>query len=199
MLIRRILTTATVALVAAGCTDQTPLDLADRQVSEDAQFTRIDGAVAASQHTGLLSNLPITGNLADGSGTFTGVLNITELAFENGQLLATGTLTGTATQVINGGTVVTQITQSITDLAVDLIGSGPGSSCQILELDIPGGLELDLLGLVVDLAPVNLEIRAERGPGNLLGNLLCALTGLLDRGGPLAGITNLLNQINNLL
>jgi hypothetical protein len=39
-------------------------------------------------------------------------------------------------------------------------------------------------------------------PGNLLGNLLCALVGILDGpqlGGFLNAITNLLNQINAIL
>ena len=33
------------------------------------------------------------------------------------------------------------------------------------------------------------------GAGNLLGNLLCAVTGLLDGGGPLGQIVDLLNSI----
>ena len=37
-----------------------------------------------------------------------------------------------------------------------------------------------MLGLVVDLAPVLLDILAVPGPGNLLGNLLCAIVSLLD-------------------
>jgi len=49
-----------------------------------------------------------------------------------------------------------------------------------------------------------LTINAESGSGNLLGNLLCAVAGLLDNTGTggtggltglLQGITNLLNQI----
>ena len=40
---------------------------------------------------------------------------------------------------------------------------------------------------------------AEQGPGNLLGNLLCAIAGLLDTGGPLQGllqgVAQLLNQL----
>ena len=53
-----------------------------------------------------------------------------------------------------------------------------------------GPLHLDLLGLVIDLNQVILNITAEPGPGNLLGNLLCAIVGLLDNpaspGGALA-------------
>jgi hypothetical protein len=57
------------------------------------------------------------------------------------------------------------------------------------------------LGLIVDLNQVHLQITAQQGPGNLLGNLLCAVTGLLDNTqtgglqGVLNAITNLLNQI----
>ena len=43
-------------------------------------------------------------------------------------------------------------------------------------------LDLDLLGLQVHLDRVVLDIVAQTGAGNLLGNLLCAVTGLLDGG-----------------
>lgn len=68
-------------------------------------------------------------------------------------------------------------------------------TCQVLKL-VLGPLHLDLLGLVVDLNQVHLVITAVPGPGNLLGNLLCAVAGLLDNtGNPLGGITALLNNI----
>ena len=73
--------------------------------------------------------------------------------------------------------------------------SAPGmAACDILHL-VLGPLDLDLLGLQVHLDKVVLDIVAATGAGNLLGNLLCAITGLLD-GGPLAG---LLGQLNDLL
>ena len=49
---------------------------------------------------------------------------------------------------------------------------------------------------------MHLTIDAQQAPGNLLGNLLCAVTGLLDGtggGGPLNAITALLNQILGIL
>jgi hypothetical protein len=71
-------------------------------------------------------------------------------------------------------------------------------SCGILHLEL-GPLDLDLLGLVVHLDQVVLDITAEPGPGNLLGNLLCSIAGLLDGGSPLEQILNqlvgLLNQL----
>jgi hypothetical protein len=55
-------------------------------------------------------------------------------------------------------------------------------TCQILNLNIQP-LHLNLLGLVVDLQAVILDITAVAGAGNLLGNLLCAVVGLLDNVG----------------
>jgi hypothetical protein len=70
-------------------------------------------------------------------------------------------------------------------------------SCRILEL-VLGPLHLDLLGLVVDLNQVHLTITAQQGPGNLLGNLLCAVANLLN-GGNTGGLATLLNRILGLL
>jgi hypothetical protein len=68
-------------------------------------------------------------------------------------------------------------------------------TCQILDLDI-GRIHLDLLGLVVDIAPIHIDITAVEGPGNLLGNLLCALVGILDPNQALADfLNNLLGQL----
>jgi hypothetical protein len=69
------------------------------------------------------------------------------------------------------------------------------STCLILHLDL-GPLSLNLLGLHVDLSEVVLDITGETGAGNLLGNLLCAVAGLLDNPG---GLSKLLNQILGIL
>ena len=68
------------------------------------------------------------------------------------------------------------------------------ATCPILHLEL-GPLDLDLLGLRVHLDRVVLDLTAVPGPGNLLGNLLCALAGLLD-GVDLGGVLgNLLQQL----
>ena len=74
--------------------------------------------------------------------------------------------------------------------------------CSILHLEL-GPLNLNLLGLQVELddcagGPVVVDITAETGPGNLLGNLLCELLGSGDLGLG-ATLQNLLNQILGLL
>jgi hypothetical protein len=75
---------------------------------------------------------------------------------------------------------------------------GRAATCRILDL-VLGPLDLDLLGLRIHLNRVVLNITAESGPGNLLGNLLCAIAGLLDGTPPvnqvLDAIVDLLNAI----
>lgn len=56
----------------------------------------------------------------------------------------------------------------------------------VLHLDLDG-LFLDLLGLEVNLNPVTLDVSARPGEGNLVGNLLSAVTGLLDGSQALMG------------
>ena len=44
-----------------------------------------------------------------------------------------------------------------------------------------------------------LDLDADPGAGNLLGNLLCAVTGLLDGAGLLSDILGILDRINGIL
>jgi hypothetical protein len=69
----------------------------------------------------------------------------------------------------------------------------------ILHLAV-GPLHLNLLGLVVDLdncnnGPVTIDITAQSGPGNLLGNLLGRVAHLLDGNAALAAQINALERI----
>ena len=72
----------------------------------------------------------------------------------------------------------------------------PRASCDVLNL-VLAPLDLNLLGLTVHLDRVVLNIVAKSGAGQLLGNLLCAVAGLLDGGlsGLLGRVSNLLNRI----
>ena len=58
-----------------------------------------------------------------------------------------------------------------------------------------GPINLNLLGLVVRTNQIQLRIDAVPGAGNLLGNLLCAVTGLLNPTGALGQLTGALNQL----
>jgi hypothetical protein len=156
-----------------------------------AQRNSKDGA-------GLTLPFSTTGTLNGGTTDVAGTFTITQFAAQNGKLVAIGTLAGTVRDTVGVRTVVTQLT-----VPVDTITGGATSSpgilqqvaCGILHLEL-GPLDLSLLGLVVHLDQVVLDISAEPGSGNLLGNLLCAIANLLNGGSPL---TQILNQLVNLL
>jgi hypothetical protein len=167
------------------------------------------GAAAATKDKNFLKSVPVTGTLADG-GKFKGKVTITEFGYsQTSGLWVSGVLNGTATSAT--GVVTRDVTQRFSQVHASLTSGGSAAgittqaTCDILTLDI-GAIHLDLLGLVVDLAPINLDITAVSGAGNLLGNLLCAVAGLLDPNGFLTdligGLTqllDLLNQINLLI
>jgi hypothetical protein len=168
------------------------------------------GPSSAQAQAKPLKNLPVFGTA--GTSAFTGNLSITELTLGNGGLLATGKVTGFLNRQ--------RISQSFTGIPVALFAEGANASssaehitpqqlspdepfvCDILFLDL-APLSLNLLGLQLDLAEVVLDLDALSGPGNLVGNLLCAVTGLLDAvdlGVLFSGIIeSLLDAINGLL
>lgn len=150
-------------------------------------------ASAAPAATAAAPEVPLAGTFTDalgGTGTATGTFTPSQFTATGDQLLAEGvaavTLTDSTGQVVGSESRTVQLPVDTTAI---------GASCQILDL-VLGPLDLDLLGLVVHLDRVHLNITAEGGPGNLLGNLLCAVANLLN--GPsldLNGLAALLNQI----
>jgi hypothetical protein len=136
----------------------------------------------------------VTGTFTDalgGTGTFAGTYYVDKFVVQSGQVKAVGSLTGTLTDSL--GRVLGSITQALTWTVSSL-----DATCEILHLEL-GPLDLNLLGLVVHLDQVVLDISAEQGPGNLLGNLLCAVAGLLDGGLPLNIVTSQLNVLVDVL
>lgn len=179
---------------------------------------------AATQDKNFLKNIPVTGTLADG-GTFKGKVSITEFGYDTATgLWVSGRINGIARSATDkapehinqsfstvhatlnetpGAAVAPQTDATLN--ATSGMAVTPQATCQILFLDI-GPIFLDVLGLQVDLSEIVLDITAVSGAGNLLGNLLCAIVGLLDPNGFLTdligGLTQLLdflNQLNQLL
>jgi hypothetical protein len=144
----------------------------------------------------------ITGKTSDGGklgGTFTPV----KFKAKQGVTQVKGIVDGVITHADGSKSKFTAIRslevrkingQKLSNLAVS---AQAASACDILNL-VLGPLDLNVLGLEVHLNQVVLDIIATPGPGQLLGNLLCAVAGLLD-GGPLAGLlgqlVSVLNQI----
>src|SRR3954452_20288202 len=148
--------------------------------------------------------VPVTGTAvwAGTTGTFQGTFNVQRFVAENNKLVAVGTLIGTAAgkQVTITGVRAPVTATTMTETAA-LTGASQGfqpvqAACPILNLAI-GPIHLNLLGLVVDTNAIQVNIVAQPGPGNLLGNLLCAVAGLLDPGPPLGGLLNQLVALLN--
>ena len=115
------------------------------------------------------------------------VCTITSFANTAGVLTATGTITN----------VVTGLPVAFTNVPVSNLSAGPGNSCRILHL-VLGPIDLNALGLQVTTNQIVVDITGQRGPGNLLGNLLCGVAGLFDSPAPtdlLAGLLNFILQL----
>jgi hypothetical protein len=151
--------------------------------------------------------VPVAGTATEGAvahnvaGTFT----IQRFAESQGQIFAVGTLVGTVTSATPGVAPRTFVTQTAMRMVMPNEGSAPAAlaapgdvtalaTCDVLNL-VLGPLDLNLLGLEIHLNQVVLDIVAVTGAGNLLGNLLCAITGLLDGAGALGQIVTLLNSL----
>ena len=168
-------------------------------------------AQSTSNEFGTLKVSKVTGEAKNGT-TFAGHYNVKRfVTTDSGRTKAVGTLKGTMTKK-NGDTdrvtkrdvrlLVRPAASSVTGLP-----PAPGTAapavvgCEILDL-VLGPLDLNLLGLQVHLDRVHLNITAVPCAGELLGNLLCAVAGLLDSsqlGNLGAVLTNLLNAILGIL
>jgi hypothetical protein len=129
---------------------------------------------------------PSSSPLASVTTTINGVTyQLTNLAASavNGALQ----ITGTATNLATGQSGPISLLGTVT-------GAQPTGSCSILHLDIQP-ISLNLLGLQVTTSEIVLDITAQQGPGNLLGNLLCGVANLLNGGQSATGLANLLNNL----
>jgi hypothetical protein len=147
------------------------------------------GTASAAPKTGSVTS-NITSMLPAG---YTGQVAVTHFTNRGGTLIATGTATVTriAAQTTATQPFAVPVTRAQTSPVTQ---AQAAATCQILNL-VLGPLHLNLLGPVVDLNQVVLNITAVSGAGNLLGNLLCAIAGLLDGPSPLGAIAGLLNRI----
>jgi len=135
-----------------------------------------------------------------GSKGFKGTYKIDRFASRNGKLVAIGTLKGTLRK--NGKTK--RVKAQTVRMPASVAGTASGAksaqvppipgACTILNLSI-APINLNLLGLSVRTNQIDLRIDAVPGAGNLLGNLLCAVTGLLNPTGALGQLTGAINNL----
>ena len=155
-------------------------------------------APAASAQSGFIPVANQAINLgSNGVGTLTGV-KVTSIKQVNGAYRASGiafvtTSTGTQVGTFNNAPLAVSTTAPAAPTTAAVAAA---TTCPILHLSI-GPIHLNLLGLVVNVPnPIVVNITAVEAPGNLLGNLLCAVANLLNTTPPpLSEIVTLLNQI----
>ncbi len=140
----------------------------------------------------LLGNLlcGVAGLLDDGVslGDILDTLDAAELA----------ALTDGLTELLNGALKEITAPTSFAGVGSTTPEAAAAGMCDILSLEL-GPIDLNLLGLDVELddcdgGPVTVDIFAEAGRGNLLGNLLCDIAGLLDGGLDLDELDNVLDN-----
>jgi len=133
-----------------------------------------------------------------GTKGFKGTYTIEKFVSQGGKLYSVGTVTGKA----KGTKKVTKHNVKL-PAAVNNAASASqlppiAGACQVLNL-VLGPINLNLLGLSVRTNQINLRIDAVPGAGNLLGNLLCGITGILDPNAlantPLGQLAQILNAI----
>jgi hypothetical protein len=180
----------------------TSMALVSGSTATAASSTTASRAVVAQSPQGQMTS-HLVGTTKNGRQV-TGKFVPMKFSKHNGHVRARGLLSGVVHNA-NGTTKTFSVMRSI---RVRSINGAPATAraakaaasaratCPILHL-VLGPLDLDLLGLQVHLDRVVLNVDAQSGPGNLLGNLLCAVAGLLDGGlqGLLGRLVTLLNQI----
>ena len=151
-------------------------------------------AAAAQTPTDLTKTIAVAGTAKNGK-KFTGTYTINRfVSSSNGTVRSVGTLRG---KLKNRRVVRRNVRMPVSNFA----GTGPlGTAqssqlvCRILTLTL-GPLDLNLLGLRIQLNQINLRITAIPG-GGLLGDLLCGLSNLLNPAGLLGNqLSAVLNSL----
>jgi len=193
-LVVAIAVTATMALVSGGSANAGKGSTSERSIVAASK-----GVVAHNAKGKLRSRIIGT---TDNDRRVTGEFVPLEFSKKNGKVRVRGLLNG----VVHNNDGSTSTFSAMRTMRVKSINGTPArttrsaplalAECDVLHL-VLAPLDLDLLGLQVHLDRVVLDIVAVSGAGNLLGNLLCAVTGLLDGGlnGVLGRLVRLLNDI----
>ena len=178
------------------------------------------GVASAQDVPRLTQQLPMSGTVTKGGKPFkgkqfSGTYTVERFISSGGKLYSVGTLKGKVrnkkinkqgvrlpANVANNGAASGARASQVPPLPLPLPPLPAGNACSILALNL-GPINLNVLGLVIRTNEIQLRVDAVQGPGNLVGNLLCGITGLLNpaTGGtpvantPLAQLTQILNAL----
>ena len=163
------------------------------------------GAASTASAQGEPFATPLTKTVKlTGTKGFKGTYTIDRFTTRNGKMVAVGKVRGT----MRKGGKTRRVSKNGVIMPASGAGAGPAvaakaaqqplpdipTACEVLNLTL-GPINLDLLGLVVRTNQIQVRIDAVPGAGNLLGNLLCAVTNLLNPTGALGQLTGAINQL----
>jgi hypothetical protein len=154
---------------------------------------------AAAQTKPFTKTVKLTGTAKNGK-KFNGTYTIQRFTHRGSKLYAVGTVKGRLKgRRVTKHNVRIPATLQRHDGAVTSQAPNPTpGACQILDLVLQP-IDLNLLGLHVATSRIEALIEAVPGAGALLGNLLCAITGILDPQAATPATPSLLTQVLNAL
>ena len=153
-------------------------------------------AAAQTSTTPLTKTVKMTGTAKNGK-KFNGTYTIKRFTHSGSKLYAVGTLKGR----LKGRRVTknnVRIPASLARPASAAQIPPTPNACQILNLTLQP-IDLNLLGLRLRTSRIDLRLEGVPGAGNLLGNLLCGITGILDPQAATPATPSLLTQVLNAL
>lgn len=154
-------------------------------------------AAAQSSGTPLTKTVAMTGTAKNGK-KFRGTYTIQRFTRAGGQQYAVGTFRGRLKgRNVKRSNVRIPVSIARPDATAAQIPPTTGA-CQILNLTLQP-IDLNLLGLRVRTSRIDLRVEGVPGAGNLLGNLLCNITGILDPQAATPAGPSLITRILNAL
>jgi hypothetical protein len=194
-----------------------PVTAALAQGTQGAQGTSRAETQGQRQATPGRLIVPVTATRGTATETtaaapLTGTLAVQRFARTDTGVAAVGTLTLSVTDPATNAarTIVTQVAmplarQGSSTAATDTpVGQAPSivaasaTTCGTLNLAL-GPVDVEVLGLTLQVQRVAVDVSAAQGAGDQLGNLLCQIAGLLDNETAPAPLVTALNRLLDLL
>ena len=156
-------------------------------------------AAAQTSPTSLAKTVKLTGTAKNGK-KFNGTYTIKRFTRSGGKVLAVGTVKGKikGRKVTKKNVKIPVKLQRHTGATTSQLPNPTPGACQILDLVLQP-IDLNLLGLHVATSRIEALIEGVPGAGALVGNLLCAITGILDPQSAVPATPSLLTQVLNAL
>jgi hypothetical protein len=152
---------------------------------------------ASAQTPAFTKKMSVTGVGKNGK-PFTGTYKVKRFIASDGEVWAVGRLAGKLGKrpVVRRGVMMPAALQTVASVSQQPPPIPTPGACPVLNL-VLGPIDLNLLGLRVATNQIRVLIEAIPGAGNLLGNLLCAVTNLLNpsAGTPLDQVVRALNAL----